>query len=77
MGRWEVGRFGGGRWEGGRWEGGRVGSGKVGGGKVVGVNGRATVTGKFDSIDWIVDPIRCPVFAVGWLGMLKEPLLNS
>ena len=31
------------------------------------VNGRATVTGKFDSIDSIVDPIRCRCLRlVGW-----------
>ena len=64
MGRWEggeVGRWEGGkvRWRVGRWEGGKVGrweGGRVGKWEV---NGRATVTGKFDSIDSIVDPIRC------------------
>ena len=35
-------------------------------------DGRATVTGKFDSIDSIVDPIRC----VGWLGMYEPTELR-
>ena len=40
--------------------GGRVGAWEVG-------DGRATVTGKFDSIDSIVDPIRCRCLRlVGW-----------
>ena len=61
-----------GAWEAGGWEGGRRVGGKVAGvwemgGWEVG-DGRATVTGKFDSIDSIVDS-SMPVFAVGWLGM--------
>ena len=40
-------------------------------------DGRATVTGKFDSIDSIVDPDSLPVFAVGYVdGFLYSAIIH-